>query len=248
MAQVISGAEDYRSEGGPIGVLVLHGFTGNPSSMRPLAEALSSAGHAVELPRLPGHGTTIDDMMTTTWLDWSGAAESSLIALSGRSTRQFVVGLSMGGSIACWLASRHPELLGIICINPAITAQKELRDLVRQLLEAGETVMDGVGSDIAEPGAVESAYTQTPIAPLLSLFDAAEAFGEDLSRITQPMLLMNSPQDHVVPPSDSDELAAAVGGPVERVILERSYHVATRDYDKDIIIERSLDFVARHSD
>ena len=94
---------------------------------------------------------------------------------------------------------------------------------------------------------VESAYSQTPLAPLLTLFDAAGEFAADLPRVTQPLLLMNSPQDHVVPPTDSDLLAESVSGPVERVSLERSYHVATQDYDKDLIIERALDFVARHS-
>jgi carboxylesterase len=247
MTEVIPGAEDFRADGGPVGVLVLHGFTGNPSSMRGLAEAFAREGHTVVLPRLPGHGTTIADMMDTSWVDWSGAAEQALVELTGRSEVQFVVGLSMGGSIACWLASRHPELAGLVCINPAASAQDELRAVVREMLDAGETVIQGIGSDIADPDAVESAYLHTPIAPLLSLFEAAEDFGAELHRITQPMLLLNSVQDHVVPPGDSDHLAASVSGPVQRVTLERSYHVATQDYDKDLIIELAMDFVAQHS-
>ena len=125
--------------------------------------------------------------------------------------------------------------------------QEDMRALVQQLVESGEVAMDGIGSDIADPDVVESAYSQTPLAPLLTLFDAAGEFAADLPRVTQPLLLMNSPQDHVVPPTDSDLLAESVSGPVERVSLERSYHVATQDYDKDLIIERALDFVARHS-
>ena len=245
--EVLPGAEPWSADGGSVGVLVLHGFTGNPSSMRGLAESFAAAGYSVEMPRLPGHGTTIEDMLGTGWPDWSEAAEAALQRLSERTEVQFVAGLSMGGSLTCWLASNHAELAGLICINPAVSPQEDMRALVQQLVESGEVAMDGIGSDIADPDVVESAYSQTPLAPLLTLFDAAGEFAADLPRVTQPLLLMNSPQDHVVPPTDSDLLAESVSGPVERVSLERSYHVATQDYDKDLIIERALDFVARHS-
>ncbi len=240
---IIPGAEPFTADGGPTGVLVLHGFTGNPSSMRPLAEALAAAGHTVELPRLPGHGTTVEDMLTTSWADWSGAAESALRDLSARTERVVVAGLSMGGSLTCWLATRHPELAGIICINPAVAPRADMLEVVNAMVASGETLMDGIGSDVADPDVVESAYTQTPLPPLVSMFEVAEEIVADLGRITCPLLLFTSPQDHVVPPTDSDLLAAAVSGPVERVSCDRSYHVATIDYDRDLIIGRSLDFI-----
>lgn len=226
-------------------MLVLHGFTGNPSSIRGLAEAFAAAGHSVEMPLLPGHGTSVEDMLHTSWADWSGAAEAALARLAGRTTTQFVAGLSMGGSITCWLAIHHPELAGIICINPAVAPTDDMRGLVTMMVEAGDTVMPGIGSDIADPEVTESAYAETPLAPLLSLFEASAELGPELGRISQPLLLFTSPGDHVVPPTDSDLLAAAVSGPVERVSCERSYHVATQDHDKDLIIERSLEFVDR---
>jgi len=245
MSDVIPGAEAWSVEGGPVGVLVLHGFTGNPSSMRGLAEAFAAAGHSVELPLLPGHGTSVEDMLDTTWSDWSGAAQDALARLAGRTTTQFVAGLSMGGSLACWLAIHHPELAGLICINPAVAPTDDMRGLVAMMVEAGDKVMPGIGSDIADPDVTESAYAETPLAPLLTMFDASAELGPELGRIAQPLLLFTSPGDHVVPPSDSDILAEAVSGPVERVSCERSFHVATQDYDKDLIIERSLEFVDR---
>ena len=69
--QVLPGAEPLSHAAGPVGVLVIHGFTGSPQSMRPIANACIAAGHTVEMPRLPGHGTTVDDMLTTDWDDWS---------------------------------------------------------------------------------------------------------------------------------------------------------------------------------
>src|SRR5580704_7049564 len=104
-APVLPGAESTSFPGGPVGVLVLHGFTGNPTSMRALAEALAEAGYAVELPRLPGHGTAVEDMLPTRWVDWSGAAEAAFADLAGRCAKVAVAGLSMGGTLAAWLAA-----------------------------------------------------------------------------------------------------------------------------------------------
>ncbi len=242
---MIPGAEPFSADGGPVGVLVLHGFTGNPSSVRGLAEAFAAAGHTVELPRLPGHGTLIEDMLGTGWSDWSAAAEDVYEDLAGRCERVVVAGLSMGGSLTCWLGTRHPGIAGLICINPAIAPTEEMRAAVAALVEAGEEVMPGIGSDIAMPGVVETAYSDTPLAPLLTLFEASTVVGAELGRITAPLLLFTSPEDHVVPASDSDVLAAAVSGPVERVSCERSYHVATMDHDAAMIEERSVEFVGR---
>jgi carboxylesterase len=242
---VLPEAEPLTADGGPAGVLVLHGFTGNPSSMRPIAEACAEAGHAVEMPRLPGHGTTVDDMLTTSWDDWSGEVEAAYQRLAGRCERVVVAGLSMGGTLTAWVATKHPEVAGIVLINAAAEVNPEMRAGILSLIDAGETVMDGIGSDVADPDVTESAYDKVPLAPLVSMFDALAGLQAALPGITAPALIMTSPEDHVVAPTSSDHLAATLGGPVERVTLERSYHVATLDYDRDLIIERILDFVAR---
>lgn len=107
---VIPGAEPFSARGGAHGALVLHGFTGSPQSMRGLARAFAAAGYAVELPLLPGHGTSVDDMATTTFADWSGAVERAYADLAARCDRVVVSGLSMGALLAAWLAPRHPEI------------------------------------------------------------------------------------------------------------------------------------------
>jgi carboxylesterase len=243
--EVMPGAEPFAAEGGPVGVLVLHGFTGNPASMRGLAEAYASAGYTVDLPRLPGHGTSVEDMLTTGWADWSAAAEAAYEALAASCEQVVVVGLSMGGSLTCWLGTRHQDIAGLVCVNPAVAPSDDMRALVAAMTESGEELMDGIGSDVADPDVIESAYAQTPLRPLLTLFDASAAVVGDLGSITSPLLLFTSPQDHVVPPTDSDLLAGAVSGPVERVSCDRSFHVATIDFDKDLIRDRSLEFIAR---
>jgi carboxylesterase len=106
-------------------------------------------------------------------------------------------------------------------------------------------VMDGIGSDIALPDATELSYAGTPVAPLLSLFEAVPGVSADLPSIRCPVLLFSSRDDHVVPPSNGDLLAASVSGPCERVWLERSFHVATLDYDREEIERRTVTFVDR---
>lgn len=247
MPDLMPGAEPFSHEGGgPHGALVLHGFTGNPQSMRGLAEAFAAAGFHVELPLLPGHGTSLDDMLRTGWADWSGAAEEALEKLQARAERVVVAGLSMGGTLTAWLGARHPELAGLVLINPAIDPPAEaFRQSLRQMLDEGNEVLPAIGSDIADPGAKESAYEGTPIRPLLELCAAEDDLLPKLAEIRCPVLLCTSPQDHVVPPVSSDILAERVAGPVERVTLERSYHVATLDYDKDLIVERAVAFARR---
>lgn len=244
-ADVLPEAEPLSADGGPVGCLVIHGFTGNPSSMRLIAEAMADAGHAVEMPRLPGHGTTVEDMNTTSWADWTAEVEAAYQRLAGRCDHVVAMGLSMGGTLTAWIGAEHPGIAGLVFINAAAERSDEMRAGLQAMLDAGETYMDGIGSDVADPDVTESAYAKVPLAPLVSMLDGVGDLQDRLGDITAPALIMTSPQDHVVPPSASDHLARELGGPVERVTLERSYHVATIDHDRDLIIERIRDFVAR---
>jgi carboxylesterase len=241
-------AEAYSAAGGPHGALVLHGFTGNPSSMRGVAEALAAAGFAVELPLLPGHGTSVEDMLTTDFTDWSAAVEEAYLALAGRTDSIVVVGLSMGGTLAAWVTVRNPRTVGLVAINGMFEPPAPaFLDLLRTSLEQGCDRLPAIGSDIAMPGVTEGAYDAAPIQPMISLMEATTELYERLPEIRCPVLILTSPQDHVVPPSSSDVLAERVAGPVERVPLERSYHVATLDFDRDLVEKRAVEFALRVS-
>ena len=246
-APVMEGAEPFSAEGSNgHGVLVCHGFTGNPQSMRGLAQAFAAAGFSVELPLWPGHGTSLDDMVTTSWSDWSGAADVAYSELESRCEKVVVAGLSMGGTLATWLASRHPEIAGLVAINAAIEPGGEaFLDILRQTIEQGTSIMPAVGNDVADPSQKELAYDGVPVAGLLSLVEAQNALAPTLGDVRCPTLIITSRNDHVVPPSSSDYLAEHVAGPVERVFLDRSFHVATIDYDRDDIAARSVDFAKK---
>lgn len=232
---------------GTAGALVLHGFTGNPSSMRGVADAFAAAGFHVELPRLPGHGTVVEEMLPTRWADWLGEAEAALARLRERAEQVVVVGLSMGGTLTLTLGANHPDLAGLICVNPAAQPQPdEVVAMVTDFIDQGMEVMPGIGSDIADPDTKEIAYDSTPLRALLSLAqDGLAPLAQRYPQMRIPLLVMTSPQDHVVDPGQSEFLAASYAGPVERISLERSYHVATQDYDKDLIVESAVEFARR---
>ncbi len=244
VVSIIPGAEPYSATGDTRGALVLHGFTGNPQSMRGLALALTDAGFSVEMPLLPGHGTEIGDMLDTRWEDWSAAAEAAYTELAARSDGVVVVGLSMGGMLSVWLAEHHPEIAAIAVVNPLLSPpDADTLGFIQAMIDGGDEVAPGIGSDIAMEGAVEAAYPGLPLRATLSLFDAAAEVGAELESVSCPVLLFTSVQDHVVDPVSSEILVARAKGPVEQVMLEWSFHVATLDWDKDEIEARTVAFL-----
>jgi carboxylesterase len=243
MTDLLPGAEPFSASGGPLGVLVLHGFSGSPHAVRPLATAFAAAGHTVEAPLLPGHGTSVEDMVGTGFDDWSAAVAAAHRELAQRCRQVFVVGLSMGGTLALWLAAREPSVAGVVTINAPALVDPDAMDGIRSFVEAGAELMDTVVGDIADPEAQDLGYELAPLVPLLSLWEAIEQL--DLAAVAVPALVISSAQDHTIDPASSRHIASSVTGPVETLVLPRSYHVAPLDLDRDLLIERSLAFVHR---
>ncbi len=249
-ASVTSHAADARASTGSdrhaSGVLVLHGYTGTPRSMRPLAEGFESAGFAIELPLLPGHGTSVEDLVDRRYAEWFGAADAAYRRLASGGNAVVVCGLSMGGTLALDLALHHPEMAGLVLINPMVSPPApSLYSLLEAALEGGTTTIPSIGSDIAKPGQSGGGYEATPIAAMVSIFEATETIAPRLSEIGCPALLLSSRSDHVVPTESSDLVEREYGGPLERIILERSYHVATLDYDAKVIQSAAVAFAEK---
>jgi len=224
--------------------LLVHGLTGSPQSLGGLPAALTGAGFDVEVPLLPGHGTTPEDLAGRTWTDWSDAVQAAYRDLAGRCGSVLACGLSMGGALATAIAARHPRVVaGLAVVNPAVDPPAaSFRDLLRNLLAAGHAFLPGIGGDLADGDAREDAYDRMPVAALLSMCEGLDDLASRLGGITSPLLVLTSRHDAVVPTVSSDILASAVSGPVERIWLERSRHVATLDVERDEVTRRIVDF------
>lgn len=241
-------AQPFSHDGGPIGVLVLHGFTGQPKSVKPWGQHLANAGFTVRLPRLPGHGTRWQDMNLTRWEDWYGEAERNFAELSEKCEKVFVMGLSMGGSLALRLAENHgDEIAGLVIVNPAVHTERHDRHLL-PLLQLFVPAFPGITNDIKKPGQDEGGYTRIPLKAAYSLQDMWKHVKQDIAKVTQPLLVLRSAEDHVVEPSNSAYILSHVSSnDVEEILLEDSYHVATIDNDAELIFKSSVDFVARQT-
>jgi carboxylesterase len=230
---------------GPLGILVLHGFTGSPASMRPLADRFVDAGYSVELPVLPGHGSTPDELARTTFADWLDFALGAYDELARRCERVLVAGLSLGGTLTLALGQRREEIVGLITINPFVEAPAEsFITMMNAALKSGVRAIPSIGADI-KAGKIRTGYDETPIAALLSLFEGSATVRAGLGQIHQPVLLCTSSVDHVVPTSSGDTVEREVAGPIERVMLENSFHVATLDNDAPELEARALDFAQK---
>ncbi|MGH8960777.1 MAG: alpha/beta hydrolase [Jatrophihabitantaceae bacterium] len=241
---VLAGAEPYSADDGPIGIVVSHGFTGTPASMRPWAEHLAAAGYSVRLPRLPGHGTTWQDANRTGWPDWYGAIASAFDDLAARCDKVFAVGLSMGGTLVTRLAEeRGDAVAGLVLVNPSFATERFDARFARYLKFVVKS-RPAIGEDIKKPGVVELAYDRTPVAAFASLQDLWSVVLADLGRVTAPILLYRSLEDHVVEALSSRLLhTRATATDVQEVVLTDSYHVATLDNDAPQIFAGSVEFI-----
>ena len=246
-------AEPYYADASPdaqdgqrVGVLLLQGFTGSPASMVPWGRALAERGLGVAVPRLPGHGTTWEELNRTRWADWYGEAERAFEKLRANCDQVVVGGLSMGGSLALRLAAdRGREVAGIVLVNPAVnTERKDV--LALPVLKHLVGSFPGIANDLKKPGVEEHGYTRTPLKAAHSMVSSWKLLREDLPKVTQPMLMFLSREDHVADQSSARIIKGAVSSrDLSERMLENSYHVATLDNDAPIIFEESAEFIRR---
>ncbi|OWU84227.1 hypothetical protein ATO6_14410 [Oceanicola sp. 22II-s10i] len=245
MTKYMPGAEPFEYQGKDCSVLVLHGFTGSTQSMRHLGQSLNEAfGFHVLGPCLAGHGTSPDEMEKTGYLDWMASADVAFQQLAARGDPVFVTGLSMGGMLTLGLAEAYAgTIAGAIPIN-AIAGENDggLAELI--LAPDAPQRIPGIGSDIKAEGVEELAYAEVPVSCLREVYLAQAAVGDRLARITCPLMIFQSREDHVVHPMNAHRVMRKVGSSDIRLQwLDDSYHVATLDNDKDLIVRKTGVFI-----
>ncbi len=239
-------ATPSEQDGQRIGVLLSHGFTGSPASMVPWGKDLAARGYGVSVPRLPGHGTSWQELNRTGWADWYGEVDRAFDKLLANCDQVVVGGLSMGGGLVLSLAAeRGRDVAGVILVNAAVaTERKDV--LALPVLKHLIPSMPGVANDIKKQGVTEHGYDRTPLKAAASMFHAWKQVRTNLGGVTQPVLLFRSAEDHVVDPSSARAILSQVSSrDVTERILENSYHVATLDNDAPAIFEESAAFVHR---
>ncbi len=245
---VLPGAEPFNHQGGPTGVLLCHGFTGSPQSLRPWARYLADAGLTVSLPRLPGHGTTWQEMARTRWEDWYAEVDRSFDEMRTTTSEIFVMGLSMGACLALRLAElRGRSVSGLVLVNPSVTAETKLF-LLAPALKVFVPSLKGVANDIKKEGSTELGYNRVPVRAAATLPALWRLTQQHLGEISQQVLVYRSTEDHVCGPANLEILRRNLpAGQLEIRECPNSYHVATLDNDAETIFAGSLDFVRSHS-
>lgn len=246
-ANLVSGAEPFSADGGRIGVLLSHGFTGSPASMTPWGRQLAERGYSVRVPRLPGHGTTWQDMNRTGWQDWYAEVDHALTDLHEHCEQVVVAGLSMGGCLALRLAEQRPrDVAALVLVNPAIALDNKALFFVPALKWLLPS-MPGIGNDVKKKGADEIGYDKTPLKALASQLKMWKDVRADLAKVTQPLLLFRSDEDHVVDASTKELLDADVSSTIKEFVpLHDSFHVATIDNDAQLIFDTTSAFITEH--
>jgi len=235
----------YKSDS-EIGVLIIHGITSTTSSMKFLADQFAKASYNVELPGLTGHGTKWQDMNLIKYTDWIDDLEKALTKLKQRCSKIFICGLSLGGGLALFMAGKHPELNGVILINHAAKFTNPKFWFVPIMKKIVKSV-PAVASDIKDPNSKEIAYDRTPTNGVYEMLQMLKEVRKILPVIQLPVLIFKSKEDHVVPEISATFTMKKIGSKDKELIwLENSYHVAPLDYDKELIAEKSIEFIRFH--
>lgn len=235
--------------------LLLHGFTGTPDHMRPLANHLHHHGFTVHAPLLPGHGTTREHLAKTGWRDWYAGSREAFQNLKKNHGTVFVVGLSLGGILTLRLAEEFAdEVSAIACLATPLYLESWVRFVV---LLVARTPLGWVyryqkksDIDIKDQSAKQNIWhiNEMPINCIHSLTRLQKIVRRDLKKITCPTLLLHSRYDSTAPYSSMSDIASGISSKnTETVTLENSYHLITLDFEKDFVSERVSGFFERFS-
>ena len=236
-------------EGGPSGVLLLHGFTATPVEVKLIGQYLHESGYTVSGPLLPGHGTTVEDMNRCRGTDWTGHVEGALADLQARCETVFVGGLSMGTLLSLCLAAHHPELSGAILYSPALRVADRriyltpfLKHLVRKQPKSGK-------SDLSDPqaGLRLWSHEENPVPAAHELLKLIRQVRQLLPRVTCPVLVIHSTLDQYIHPTSAQCTYERVGSTDKELItLHNSGHCITVDSEWTFVAQKTYDFTQAH--
>jgi carboxylesterase len=237
-------SESLRLFAGKTGVLMLHGFTGSPASIKPWALALHERGLSISVPRLPGHGTHWSDLNKVNWQDWYETIEKEFLELKKKCDQVFVAGFSVGGALALRLSQiRGSEIAGTILLNASIYDERTRFRFVGALSTFLPSIAGGDG-DVAKPGAPKHGYDRIPLKGLNQVRKLWEVVEQDLYLVDLPLMVAYSLNDHVVHPVCSETIIDNVySADIREVVFEKSFHNVALDHDAELLNDETMDFI-----
>lgn len=244
------GTSPFFHQRGPVGCLLIHGFTGSPPELAFLGEYLAERNVTVSGIQLAGHGALPDDMAKTRWPDWAESAEKGLIDIRERCEEVFVGGLSMGGALTLYLAARH-ELPAAFTLAGAANIIKDWKfSLLPIIRKFARFFPKSAGVDLVDESALQylKCYEYIPLDCVLSLLDLIQAVREGLPKVTCPLLVMQGLKDRLVAPSTAqyiyDNVASA---DKELVWFENSGHCIPVDAQKELSFKAAYAWIRKHT-
>lgn len=247
MRAIGDGAEPFLLPGGPVGCLLVHGFTASPQEMRGLGEHLAGRGLTALGVRLFAHGTRLEDMLRARWQDWHGAVEDGYHVLRGRCPHVVVVGLSLGGALGLILAASR-EVAGVAALATPYSMDHDPRYRWLPLLARLIRFKPKGPSDFKDPQAAAArvAYDAYPLRAFLEVDRTLRAMRACLPAVQAPALLMHSRQDTFVPPSSMTAIHDRLGSADRTTrLVSDSNHVITCDRARLEVFEAVAGFAAR---
>ena len=231
-------------QAGPCGVLLFHGFTATTAEVRLIAERLHAQGYTLSAPLLPGHGTSPKDANRYSWADWVSTAESAYQEISSRCKKVYVGGESAGALLALYLASQKPEIEGILAYAPALDLSLTWVDKIKLYLFA--PLVDSVPKGLMDDGTPWQGYYENPLKGTIQLLRLQVKIWPLLSKIQQPILIVQGRLDQRVPAKIPGMLRDRVRSTVKEIHwMDDSGHVVMVDHEHEKVAEITLDFLAR---
>lgn len=253
-------------ERGPIGVLLIHGLGGTPVEMRDIARRLAAAGYTAMCCQLAGHCGSEDDLSATSYEDWYASALEALGELEKRCSYVLVGGLSMGAVLAALLAAREPRRVrGLIMLAPTLAYDgwsiPKYSFLLRWVMNTplvryyrfeerepfglkDERARAMVAQSMRGGNSAEAGLFATPALALRELSRLTSTVKQLLGRIRQRTLVVHARHDDIASLDNAITLQRHLGGVVDTMVLEDSYHLITVDRQRHLVGERVIEFMA----
>lgn len=244
--------DPFDYPGNDIGVLLIHGFTGSPSEVRPMGKYLAQQGYTVVGPLLPGHGTNWQDLNRRKWHEWTDAAGQAYAALKQRCRKAFIVGVSLGGLITLYLAERNPDIPAIVVMAPGLIASDWRANwiwLLKHFITFSAYDPARHGDDLTDPEARKRdlwSYMGTPTSAAEQVVMLQRVVKPDLPKIAMPVLILHGLRDRTVKTASSQYVYDHISSKDKELIwLHNSGHCLWVDSEKLQVWQKVHEFIAR---